>query len=370
MDAVTKLFAGYTIGDESYRQVDRFCSPYGKRVLLIGGETGMSKGLPVLCEALKAADSRLEIVDAAVYGTECTYERIRELSSLYKDKAIDMVFGMGGGKAMDTAKGAAYELGVPVFTFPTIPSNCASMAALSVVYRKDGGFDSFYFFERPAVHCFINTDIMIHAPKMYFRAGMGDTIAKYFECHFSARGEELDYHSALGREISNLCYERIRTYAGKALAEFCEGKAGEAFTQAVLAITVNTGLVSHMVEDCYNCALAHAVCYGLDLIPGVAERFLHGDLVGYGILIQLAVDGQSGTLAKVRKLLKSMEIPVTLKEMGVALDKEFLRDMLKESVSGPDMEHIPYPVTEDMVWEAVCKVEAWCNSSDKSVHLQ
>ena len=49
MDAVTKLFAGYTIGDESYRQVDRFCSPYGKRVLLIGGETGMSKGLPVLC---------------------------------------------------------------------------------------------------------------------------------------------------------------------------------------------------------------------------------------------------------------------------------------------------------------------------------
>ena len=98
MDAVTKLFAGYTIGDESYRQVDRFCSPYGKRVLLIGGETGMSKGLPVLCEALKAADSRLEIVDAAVYGTECTYERIRELSSLYKDKAIDMVFGMGGGK--------------------------------------------------------------------------------------------------------------------------------------------------------------------------------------------------------------------------------------------------------------------------------
>lgn len=58
MDAVTKLFGpGYTIGDESYRQVDRFCSPYGKRVLLIGGETGMLKGLPVLCEALKAADS-------------------------------------------------------------------------------------------------------------------------------------------------------------------------------------------------------------------------------------------------------------------------------------------------------------------------
>lgn len=357
MEAVTKLFAGYTIGDEAYFHVDRFCSPYGKRVLLIGGETGLQRGRPVLKEALVKTGSSLEIVDTVIYGKECTYERIRELKNLYKDKGIDMVFGMGGGKAVDTAKGVAYEMGVPIFTFPTIPSNCASMAALSVVYRRDGSFDSFYYFERPAVHCFINTDIMIHAPKMYFRAGMGDTIAKYFECHFSAREDELDYHSALGREISNLCYERIRTYAEKALEEFEDGEAGNAFTQVVLAITVNTGLVSHMVEDCYNCALAHAVCYGLDLIPGVAERFLHGDLVGYGILIQLAVDRQEETLKEVRLLLRMLSIPVTLKELGIPQDKELMGAMLKESVSGPDMEHIPYPVTEDMVWEAIGRVE-------------
>lgn len=358
MEPLTKLFAGYTIGDNAYEAVDRFCAPYGTRVLLIGGETGMRKGRPYLDEALRKTGSRLTIVEAVVYGKECTYERIRELSGAWKDRGIDMVFGMGGGKAMDTAKGAAFELGVPVFTFPTIPSNCASMAALSVVYRQDGSFDSFYFYERPAVHCFLNTDIMIHAPKMYFRAGMGDTIAKYFECHFSARGDELDYHSALGREISNLCYERIRTYAEPALAEFDAGKAGGAFTQAVLTIAVNTGLVSHMVEDCYNCALAHAVCYGLDLIPGVPERFLHGDLVGYGVLIQLTVDGQEETAGEVRGLLRKMGIPVTLREMGVPLEREFLTAMLRESVSGPDMEHIPYPITEDMVWDALCRAEA------------
>lgn len=357
MEPLTKLFAGYTIGDNAYEMADRFCAPYGTRVLLIGGETGMAKGCPYLDEALKKAKSRLEIVETVVYGKECTYERIRELSKAFSGKKIDMVFGMGGGKAMDTAKGAAFELGVPVFTFPTIPSNCASMAALSVVYRRDGGFDSFYFYERPAVHCFINTDIMIHAPKKYFRAGMGDTIAKFFECHFSARGDELDYHSALGREISNLCYERILTYAEKALEEFDAGKAGEAFTQAVLTIAVNTGLVSHMVEDCYNCALAHAVCYGLDLIPGVPERYLHGDLVGYGVLVQLTVDGQEEKAREVRALLREMEIPVTLGEMGVPLQREALAAMLHESVSGPDMEHIPYPITEDMVWEAICRLE-------------
>lgn len=358
METLTKLFAGYSIGGDAYDEVVQFCMPFGKRVLLIGGKTGLLKGKPCLDLVLLKAEGRLEIVDTVVYGNECTYERIHELSHAYKDRDIDMVFGMGGGKAMDTAKGTACELGVPVFTFPTIPSNCAAMAALSVVYKADGRFDSFYYYDRPAVHCFINTDILIHAPKKYFRAGMGDTVAKYFECCFSARGDELDYHSALGREISNLCYERIRTYAGQAMAEFDAGSSGNGFLQTVLTIIVNTGIVSHMVEDCYNCAVAHSVCYGLDLLPDVAEKFLHGDLVGYGILIQLALDGNDKELMEVRALLKKLLIPVTLLQMQTPCEREFLKAVIKETAAGPDMEHIPYPVTEDMIWEAMQKVEA------------
>ena len=68
-----------------------------------------------------------------------------------------MIFGMGGGKALDTAKGAAERAGLPVFTFPTIAATCAATTALSVVYREDGNFDSFYFYDKPARHCFINT---------------------------------------------------------------------------------------------------------------------------------------------------------------------------------------------------------------------
>ena len=39
------------------------------------------------------------------------------------------------------------------------------------------------------------------------------------------------------------------------------------------------------------------------------------------------------------------------------LDREYLREVLKETVNGPDMEHIPYPVTEDMIYEAMEAVE-------------
>lgn len=357
MKSQTKLYAGYSIGSECYAEVDRFCRPYGTRVLLIGGRTGMAKGEPALRQALTANGSQLEITDSVIYGTECTYSRINKLRDEYKDKNIHIVFGMGGGKAVDTAKGVAWELGVPVFTFPTIASNCAPMAALSVVYHEDSSFDSFYFFERPAVHCFMNTNLMLHAPGQYLRAGMGDTIAKYFECQFSARGDELDYHSALGREISNLCYERIHNYAEKALQEQKQDVPGPAFEQIVLTIVVNTGLVSHMVEDCYNCALAHSVCYGLNLIPGLEERYLHGDLVAYGVLVQLILDDQTEMALAVRQLLNMLGIPVNLKQMGVVLDADMQARILTETVSGPDMEHIPYPVTEEMIWNAMEQVE-------------
>lgn len=353
METATKLFAGYSIGNKAYEEVGRFCSPYGTRVLLIGGKTGLQKGWPYLEQAIHKTGCRLDIVDTVIYGTECTYARIHELSSRYKDENIDMVFGMGGGKAMDTAKGTACELGVPVFTFPTIPSNCAAMAALSVVYKKDGSFDSFYYYERPAIHCFIQTELLFHGPKKYFRAGLGDTLAKFYECHFSARGDELDFHSALGREISNLCGERIKRYAEQAIEEFDRGEMGDSFIQAVLTIIVNTGLVSHLVEDCYNCAAAHSICYGLDLLPGVSARFLHGDLVGYGILIQLMLDQKEAEAREVRRLLKAIGIPVTLGEMGIKCEQELLKPVLKETVEGPDMEHIPYPVTEEMVWQAI-----------------
>ncbi len=357
-ETLTKLYAGYSIGPTCYEEVGRYCRAYGSRILLLGGKTALEKGLPSLQAALARTAPDMELVDTVVYGSECTYERIQELTAAYTDRNIHMVFGMGGGKAADTAKSVACRLGVPVFTFPTIASNCASMSAMSVIYHPDGSFADFYFHERPAVHCFMNTEIMVHAPRKYIRAGMGDTIAKYFECHFSARGDELDYHSALGREISNLCYERIHTYAKAALGEMDEGKPGTAFEQIVLTIVVNTGLVSHLVEDCYNCAVAHSVCYGLDLLPGVAQRFLHGDLVGYGVLVQLALDGMEREEEEVRTLLNLLEIPVSLAEMGVAFTRERLAPVLAETVAGPDMEHIPYPVTEEMIWEAMKRVES------------
>lgn len=349
------FYCNYTIGPDAYQDVPAVCRPFGTRILLIGGEKAMAAALPRLMKHL--ADSGLTLADQVIYGHECTYACMEKWAAHARQIGADMIFGMGGGKALDTAKGAGMRAGLPVFTFPTIAATCAATTALSVVYHEDGAFDSFDFYPRPAQHSFIDLHVIAHAPARFLQAGMGDTLGKHFECHFAARGDRLEHPSALGREISNMCYAPLVEYGAQALKD-CESHiVSTALEQSVLANIVSTGLVSLSVLDDYNCAIAHSLYYGLVLLPGFEENFLHGNVVAYGVLVQLAVDGDLAEAARVKAFLQTLHIPTTLREMGVAVDRENLSAVLTETVTGPDMAHIPYPVTEDMVYDAICKVE-------------
>ncbi len=347
-------YCNYSIGEAPYGEVPAVCTSFGSRIFLLGGERALAAGLTRLEKAL--AGSSFSLVKEVFHG-DCTYEAIRRAAKRAEEEKADMIFGMGGGKALDTAKGAACEAGLPVFTFPTIPATCAATTALSVVYREDGSFDSFYFYDRPARHCFLDLSVIAHAPAMYLQAGMGDTIGKYFECHFAARGDRLSHSSALGREISNMCYEPLLEYGVRALADCRDGRVSHALSQAVLANVVSTGLVSLMVLDDYNCAVAHSVYYGLVLLPGFEEENLHGNVVAYGVLVQLLLDGDREEALRLKAFLKELGIRTTLGEMGVSLDREALDTVLKDIVTEPDMEHIPYPVTEEMIYEAMKAAE-------------
>lgn len=351
----TICYCNYSIGENPYEEVPSLCRPFGKRILLTGGQKALAAAAGRLTRALSG--SGLELVDTMIYGTDCTFFAIDRIAGRARELNADMIFGMGGGKALDTAKGAAEKAGLPVFTFPTIASTCAASTALSVVYREDGSFDRFLFFSRPAAHCFIDLTVISQAPSRYLQAGMGDTIGKYFECHFSARGDRLTHASALGREISNMCYEPLLQYGAKALADCRKHQCSLELEQAVLAVIISTGLVSLLVLDEYNGAIAHSLYYGLVLLPGFEQAWLHGNVVAYGVLVQLAVDGQLEEARRVKRFLKQLEIPSTLEEMKVAVDRNALKDVLRETVAGPDMEHIPYPVTEDMIYDAILAVE-------------
>ena len=48
---------------------------------------------------------------------------------------------------------------------------------------------------------------------------------------------------------------------------------------------------------------------------------------------------------------------MTLEQLGVSLDRQALAATLHEATTGPDMAHIPYVITPDMVFDAMSRVE-------------
>lgn len=346
-------FADYTIGSDAYENIENVCSCLGKRALIVGGETALSKSI----QKLKAAMCTFEIVDTVIYGKECTRKKAQELYDAYKNTGVDFVVGVGGGKALDTSKCLADLLGVRIVTVPTIVSTCAASSALAVMYTENHAFDGFWYFKSPAYHTFIDTCIVGEAPIEFFRAGIGDTLAKYYEVEFSARDREKSYKDEMGLSISRMCNAPLIENAVGALEDCKAHNFTDRFEQVSLIILVSTGMVSMLINHDFNGAVAHALFYGLTEIEGFEEKFRHGDVIGYTTAVQLMLDGQHDEAVKIGKLIKELGVETTLSERGIDIDFEYLKPILKATLNDPDMKVVPYEITEEMIFAAIVKME-------------
>lgn len=340
----------YFLGSDAYDAV-RTVVLRGARVFLIGGERALGAGRAAL-ERTGVAVASVHIFDGV-----CSLEEARALADEAAALGADYVAGMGGGKAIDTAKACGYFARLPVLTFPTIAATCAAVTKLSVMYHEDGEFDRFLQLDAPPVCAFIHTGIIAKAPDMYLRAGMGDAMAKSFESAFSARGDEVGYEDGLGLAVGKTCYEPLRKLGRAALMDCVRGIDSEALRTAVSCNIVSTGIVSLTVQECYNGAVAHSLFYAMENLPQV-KSCLHGDVVAWGVLVQLMLDGDLARMEEVRRFLASLGVKLRLCDMGMRMDDPALLHAIAQVPRQPDMTHLPYPVTAEMALDAVAKVEA------------
>jgi glycerol dehydrogenase len=73
----------------------------------------------------------------AEFGGECTAEEITRLADEARRGRASSIVGVGGGKAIDTAKGVARELSATLVIVPTVASNDSPTSRLAVVYERN-----------------------------------------------------------------------------------------------------------------------------------------------------------------------------------------------------------------------------------------
>ena len=334
----------YSIGSKVYDKIPEICEPYGTKVIAIGGHKAINAAKDKIIKACEK--SNLEILDFIWYGGNATRENIERLKNMKTVQMADMIFAVGGGKSMDTCKALADMLKKPVFTFPTIASNCAPVTALCILYGKDKV--EFYDAQKPAIHCFIDTKIISNAPIKYLRAGIGDALSKQYEVCFNTRGRILNHTNNLGVQIAKDCSERLLQYGVKALDDAQKNIVSDEFIQTVLTIIVNTGLVSVLVNLNYNSSLAHSLYLASVKIPD-CKGHMHGEIVSLGVLLLLLVDKQLIQAEKVYDFNQKLDLPTSLMDLGIKDVKQIIDLILQDKY----LSFAPYNITKEMIKEAI-----------------
>ncbi len=343
----------YSIGDQIYDKIGPVCESYGRTVLVIGGRKALAAAYEKIARYIK--QTRLEIIGQVIYGENCTYATVEKLRQMPVYQQADMVFGVGGGKALDTVKCLCITDDKPVFAFPTIASNCAACTSVSIMYHEDGTFLKPHFFVRPVMHAFIDTEIIAKAPSQYMWAGIGDTYAKYYEATISSWEERLEHFTALGVAVSKMCCDPLLEYGPKAYEDHKKGLCTYDVEQVVLAIIVTTGIASiFLTKDFtpdYNSGLAHAIFYAMTSYPVIEERHLHGEVVGFGVLLALLVDQQEEEFEKIYRLNRAIGLPTSLEDIEITQNQ--WEECIERIPTMSDVAHYPYRVTKTMLENAM-----------------
>ena len=351
------IFPGYTVGPDAYEDIGAVCPAYGKKVAVIGGKRALAAAADAIVASAEKAG--MEVVGVFWYGGEASRENMDMLRPQVAD--ADMIFAVGGGKAIDTCKVLAHETNRPFFTFPTIASTCASCTSLGIIYHPDGSLREYSFSKIPPNHIFINTEVIANAPDKYLWAGMGDTMAKHYECTISSRNDTPAHSDAMGIALSSMCAEPIIRWGQQAMADCKAHKVTHELTEIIEAIIISTGFVSNFVQVDYTTGMAHAIYNGFTVLPSTeANHHLHGEVVSYGILVMLTIDKQYEERDKLYRFSRSIGLPTCLRDIHATPGD--LAAVTAKALAGIDVRVYPYPVTEQMIVDGIMEMEAYHRS--------
>ena len=281
------------------------------KAVWIYGARAIAAATPYLPSAFTLAGAK-----HIAFGGHCSESAVRQLSAEAGDDR-HVVIGVGGGALLDTAKVVARRLGVPLVAIPTIAATCAAWTPLSVWYNDEGQALRFEIFNDANHLVLVEPNIILQAPQEYLLAGIGDTLAKWYEAVvLSPQPKNLPLTVRLGIEAALSIRDVLLSSSEQALADQQQGALTQAFLDVVDAIIAGGGMVGGLGERYTRVADAHAEHNGLTTLPQT-ERFLHGTKVAYGILVQSELLGQREVTQQLIAAFARFNLPTSLAALDV-----------------------------------------------------
>lgn len=254
------------------------------------------------------------------FGGECSAPEVERLVARGRGGGSDVVVSFGGGKAADTAKLVALELGARLVIVPTIASTDAPCSAVAVRYTVGGEVDRIFNLPRHPDRVIVDPALIAKAPVRFLVAGIGDALSTWFEARSNRETRSRNYigdgyHASLAAlAIARQCHETLMRDGLAAIASAQAGRVTPALENVIEANTLLSGLG---FENC-GCSAAHGIHNGMTALHQT-HGLMHGEKVAFGVLVLLVLEGRPHTeFAEVLAFCRAIGLPTTLADLNLA----------------------------------------------------
>lgn len=294
---------------------------YGKNPLILAGKTAWNIVSPALEKSFRAAELSYQLL---IHRSTCNREDAEAAARFAREKHCDMIVGIGGGVMMDFAKLTATFADLPIVNIPTSSATCAAYTPLSVCYTKEGRTVGTTHHDREVDAVLADTSVLLHQPPRLLLAGVFDALAKFLEIKHRYRPEDESYPLGLDYAyfMALRSYDVLSSKTAAALAAMESGECTEAFEQVIFSAIAVTGVISGIARGSNQTALGHKF-YEITrtLYPETSRPYLHGELVGIGLLLQNEYNGERKKNAEILSFMKKYGLPASPAAAGVPADE-------------------------------------------------
>ena len=352
----------YVQGEDEILNLGYFVQTFGKSALLIAHKDDVARVKEKLDKTKEKYN--IEFVESSFEG-ECSRQEVARLQQVAKDNNCACTIGLGGGKAIDTAKCVAE--GEALIIVPTIAATDAPTSHSAVLYTPEGAFDDYAYFKQSPSVVLIDTTVIAKAPTRFLVAGIGDALSTYFEARATSNSYS-NVNAGLPCGVrEGLCGEAKGTNTALALAKLCFETLLEDGVKAKNACDCN--LVTPALENIIEANIllsglgfesaglggAHAIHNGLTLLEG-SHGYFHGEKVAFGTLCQLVLENSSKEeLNTVLEFLYDIGLPMCLEDIGVdsITDEELMEVAEKSCIAEESIHSMPFPIEVSAVAGAI-----------------
>ncbi|WP_313129855.1 glycerol dehydrogenase [Anaerocolumna sp.] len=357
----------YVQGEDELLNLGYFVKEFGKSALLIAHPEDVLRVKSKLDAT--AEKFKITFVESGFCG-ECSRVEVERLQKLAKDNGCACTIGLGGGKAIDTAKCVAK--GDNLIIVPTIAATDAPTSHSAVLYTTDGSFDDYAYFKQNPNVVLIDTAVIAKAPVRFLVSGMGDALSTYFEARATAKayanvnaGLPCGFREGACKEakgtnaalaLAALCYQSLLADGYKAKTA-CDNNM---VTEALENIIETNILLSGLGFESGGLAAAHAIHNGLTILEGT-HKYFHGEKVAFGTIAQLVLENApEEELNEVMDFCEKVGLPICLSDIGVDFisPEELMLVAKKSCAEGESIYSMPFPITEEAVAAAIITADA------------